>query len=76
MAHAPACARAHRDHMFRRSTQRPTTTTPEATSQRRIRHMGLRRALEMLEAGERINDGLYRWTLTQPRALTFRPGLG
>ena len=35
--------------------------------------MGLRRALEMLEAGERINDRLYRWTLSQPTATVTRP---
>jgi hypothetical protein len=35
--------------------------------------MGLRRALEMLEAGERINDRLYRWTLSQPSPTVAPP---
>ena len=56
--------------MFRSGVQRPTIA---ATAQRRIRHMGLRRALEMLDAGERINDRLYRWTLSQPSATVTHP---
>jgi hypothetical protein len=40
---------------------------------RRVRRMGLRRALEMLEAGERINDRLYHWTITEPTAFSLRP---
>jgi len=48
---------------------------PAAVARRRIRRLGLRRTLEMLEAGERINDRLYRWTVNQPRSLAPRPGL-
>jgi hypothetical protein len=40
---------------------------------RRVRRMGLRRALEMLEAGERINDRLYHWTIAEPTAFSLRP---
>jgi hypothetical protein len=57
---------------FRHHAHRPAT---RPASSGRIRRMGLRRTLEMLETGERINDRLYRWTLTQPRAVALRPGL-
>jgi hypothetical protein len=35
--------------------------------------MGLRRALAMLETGERINDELYRWTVGPRRTLGPTP---
>jgi hypothetical protein len=39
------------------------TARPAGESRARVRRMGLRRALAMLETGERINDELYRWTV-------------
>jgi hypothetical protein len=47
------------------------TARPAGESRARVRRMGLRRALAMLETGERINDELHRWTVAPRR--TLRP---
>jgi hypothetical protein len=59
--------------MFRRRPHRPVSAPPGDMAHRRVRRMGLRRALEMLEAGERINDRLYHWTIAEPTAFSLRP---
>ena len=41
------------------------TSRPAAAARPRMRLMGLRRALAALEAGERANDRLHQWTITQ-----------
>lgn len=62
--------------MFRRHRQKVTAAPAgQLPGRARIRRMGLRRALAMLETGERINDELYRWTTTAPRRLTAGPRL-
>jgi hypothetical protein len=49
-----------------------TTLQPATVARRRIRLVGLRRALAALEAGERINDELHQWTIT-PRQSRLHP---
>jgi hypothetical protein len=61
--------------MFRRHVFSRPAVTPAAVARRRMRRVGLRRALEMLETGERINDRLYRWTITPGGVSALAPGL-
>ncbi|HSJ00730.1 MAG TPA: hypothetical protein VLA59_10145 [Patescibacteria group bacterium] len=44
------------------------TSRPATAARPRIRLMGLRRALAALEVGERANDRLHQWTITERQA--------
>ncbi|HEX2884295.1 MAG TPA: hypothetical protein VHQ42_06960 [Candidatus Limnocylindria bacterium] len=57
-----------------RSPLRPFRRMPRPTGQdhARIRRMGLRRALAVLQEGERANERLYRWTQL-PERVNPRP---
>jgi hypothetical protein len=55
------------------TTRSDTASSRSATAdRRRMRLVGLRRALAALEVGERANDRLHRWTIT-PRPGSPQP---
>jgi hypothetical protein len=49
--------------MLRTKRSVTASTRPATADRRRVRLVGLRRALAALEAGERANDRLHHWTI-------------